>query len=69
MRLLTETKKYIVPMKVTLFPFKKVVVMMLLMFLLTRVLVYVMVMHKKEDRTDQEDLPNLTQNTAKKSMI
>ena len=68
MRLLTETKKYIMTMKVMLFPFKKVV-MMLLMFLLTRVLVYVMVMHKKEDRTDQEDLPNLTQNTAKKSMI
>ena len=69
MRLLTETKKYIILMKVTLVQFKKVVVMVLLTFLLTRVLVYVMVMLKKEDRADQEGPPNLPQNTAKRSMI
>ena len=46
MRLLTETKKYIILMKVTLVQFKKVVVMVLLTFLLTRVLMYLMVMHK-----------------------
>ena len=40
--LLTETKEYLMPMKVTVFLFKKVVAMMLLMILLTEVLVYVM---------------------------
>ena len=40
--LLTETKELLMPMKVTVFLFKKVVAMMLLMILLTEVLVYVM---------------------------
>ena len=42
MMLLTETKEYLMPMKVTVFPFKKVVAMVLLMILLTKVMVYVM---------------------------
>ena len=67
--MLTETKKYIMPMKVTRFPLKKVVVMVLLMILLTKVLVYVMATHMKEDRTHQEGLPNLTQDTAQRFMI
>ena len=40
--LLTETKELLMPMKVTVFLFKKVVLMMQLMILLTEVLVYVM---------------------------
>ena len=56
MMLLTETKEYLMPMKVTVFPFKKVVAMVLLMILLTKVMVYVMAMHMTEDRTDQRNL-------------
>ena len=40
--LLTETKDYLMPMKVKVFLFKKAVAMMLLMILMTEVLVYVM---------------------------
>ena len=39
-----------------LFPFKKVVALVLLMILLTKVMVYVMAMHMTEDRTDQRSL-------------
>ena len=56
MMLLTETKEYLMPMKVTVFLFKKVVAMVLLMILLTKVMVYVMAMHMTEDRTDQRSL-------------
>ena len=56
MMMLTKTKEYLMPMKVTVFPFKNVVAMVLLMILLTKVMVYVMAMHMTEDRTDQRSL-------------
>ena len=51
------------------FPSKKVSLGVLFMFQLTKVLMYMMVMHKTDDRTDQEGLPNPTQNTAQRFMI
>ena len=68
MMLLTEIKEGIILRMVMLFPSKKVMGV-LFMFQLTKVLMYMMVMHKTEDRTDQEGLPNPTQNTAQRFMI
>ena len=69
MMLLTEIKEDIMLRMVMLFPSKKVMVGVLFMFQLTKVLMYMMVMHKTEDRTDQEGLPNPTLNTAQRFMI
>jgi hypothetical protein len=69
MMLLTKGKGYSMLMMVTLFLFKKVVVTVLFVFQLTKVMVYVMMMHKTEDKTDLEGLQNPTQNTARRFMI
>ena len=69
MMLLTETKEDIVLRTVLLFPSKKVMVGVLFMFQLTEVLMYMMMMHNKEDRTDQEGLPNPTPNTTQRCLI
>ena len=69
MMLLTEIKEGIILRMVMLFPSKKVMVGVLFMFQLTKVLMYMMVMHKTKDRTDREGLPNPTQNTAQRCMI
>ena len=69
MMMLTKTEEYSMLMMVTLFLVKKVVVTMMFVFQLTKVMVYVMMIHKTEDKSDQEGLQNQTQNTAQKSMI
>ena len=60
MMLLTKTKEDQVLRMVALFPSKMGMVGLLFMFQFNEVLMYMLMMHKKEDRTDQGGLPNLT---------
>ena len=69
MMLLTKTKEDQVLRTVALFPSKMGMVGLLFMFQFHEVLMYMLMMHKKEDRTDQGGLPNLTQNTTQKCLI
>jgi hypothetical protein len=68
MMMLTKTKEYSMLMMVRLFLVKKLVVMMFV-FQLTKVILYVLMMNKTEDKPDQGGLLNPTQSTAQKSMI
>ena len=68
MMMLTKTKKYSMLKMVTLFLVKKLVVMMF-MFQLTKVMVYVQMMNRTQDKPDQGGLLNPIQSTAQKSMI
>ena len=65
MMMLTKTKEYSMPMMMTLYLLKKLVVTVLFVLQSTKVMVYVMILHKTEVRTD----PNPTRNTAQKFMI
>ena len=68
MMMLTKTKEYSMLKMVTLFLVKKLVVMMF-MFQLTKVMVYVQMMNRTQDKPDQGGLLNPIQSTAQKSMI
>ena len=68
MMMLTKTKKYSMLKMVTLFLVKKLVVMMF-MFQLSKVMVYVQMMNRMQDKPDRGDLLNPIQSTAQKSMI
>ena len=68
MMMLTKTKKYSMLKMVTLFLVKKLVVMMF-MFQLSKVMVYMQMMNRTQDKPDQGGLLNPIQSTAQKSMI
>ena len=66
---LSKIKKDLVLRTVPLFASKMVMVGFLPMFQLNEVQMYMLMIHKQEDRPDRGGLPNLTQNTTQKCLI